>query len=173
MNNRSIFSSQFDNNAFLQTLLMAVWIAGLSLGFLAARFYGDSLNAYISLACSGSVSFACLLAFNLLPLLISAFAVLFFPEALYGVSFIRGVLLGTMLKCVSITFRTCAGLMGCMLLFSSLISTPVHLWFCIRHISGSLYFLLGDILVCFALCFIICGADAWIVAPFLAEIMIF
>ena len=82
-------------------MLLSGWFAGLSLGFLAARFYGGML-ASVLLRCArvgGSLSGT--LSTVLLPLFVSAFAALIHRRMIYPVSFFHALGLGLMLGAVS------------------------------------------------------------------------
>ena len=75
--------------------LLGVWLAGLSLGLLADRFYGESYESLLLFAGRRmpSILDACLV--TILPLLLSAFAVFFFHR--FGVClacFLRGLTIG-------------------------------------------------------------------------------
>lgn len=164
--------SRFDRNAFLRAGIILVWAAGLSLGFAAARSYGDALCDSVQMAPAKQPTFFGALAVNGLPLLISALAVFFHRSALYVVALLRGFCLGLGLMAVSASYAGAGLMMSVLLLFSSLAYGPVLLWYWCRAYTPESDFC-RDTLVCGLVELVICAADVWIVSPLLREIVIF
>lgn len=164
--------SRFDKNTLLRAGIFLVWAAGLSLGFMAVRFYGDALCDSVQLAPAKLPTFFGCLAVNGLPLLISALAVFFHRSALYAVALVRGFTLGLGLMAVGASYAGAGLMMSGLLLFSSLAYGPVLLWYWCRPFTpGSDFF--RDTLVCVLVGLAVCAADVWIVSPLLREIVIF
>ena len=151
--------------------LMGVWLAGLSLGLLADRFYGECYESLVFLAGRKLPSFvdACLV--TILPLLLSAFAVFFFHR--FGVClacFLRGLTMGFFLGVL-----TAAGgaWLAVLLLFSGLCFCPVLLWYLWRRFSEGLRNARQDFGMCLLAGLCLAAVDTWVVAPFLAAALTF
>lgn len=173
MYHRCFLMSRFDKNTFLLAGLCLVWIAGLSLGFCAARSYGDAYEAYILQVPDSLPSFLGMLSINVLPLLISACAVFFLRSIVFVLCFVRGVCLGVGLGVIAASFHSAAFLVSGLLLFSLIAFSPVFFWYMCRRLEqGSQSFLL-DTFVCVLIGLVLLLMDIWIVSPFLCEVMIF
>lgn len=151
--------------------LLGVWLAGLSLGLLADRFYGDCYESLVFSAGREPVRFvdACLV--TILPLLLSAFAVFFFHR--FGAClacFLRGLTLGFFLGVL-----TAAGgaWLAVLLLFSGLCFCPVLLWYLWRRLSLGLRDARRDFMLCFLAGLCLAAVDTWVAAPFLAAALTF
>lgn len=173
MHQRCFAIRRFDKNTFLLCQLCLVWIAGLSLGYAAARFCGDALNACVTLSVAGTPTFFGALSVNFFPLLISACAVFFYRSLAFALCFFRGVLLGLGFGAVCSAYQGAGLMVTVLLMFSAVVFAPVMLWyFCRRIRSGKLSF--GrDTLWCLMLSLVTAIADVWIVSPMLLEIMNF
>ena len=151
--------------------LMGSWFAGVSLGLLAARFYGDPVRALALAAGNQELTFGGSCVVTVLPLFLSAFAVFLFHRAgAYCAALIRGVFLGYFLEC----FAAVGGLWLCgLLLFSALAVSPVILWFLWRRLSMGADGARRDLVYAFLAAFGISAVDFWVVAPFLAHALSF
>ena len=163
----------FDKNAILWLRLCLVWLAGLSLGFIAVRFYGDSLEAYIQKAPAVAPDFIGCLAINALPLLISACAVFFFQAIVYPLCCLRGFITGLGLGSIAISYCGAAYMMAGLLQFSMILFTPFLLWFFHRRLELGERYLRRDYGLCFGIGLIIACTDVWMVSPFLLEVINF
>ena len=151
--------------------LMGAWLAGLSLGLLADRFYGD---CYVSLAFQAGMtelifSDACMA--TILPLLLSAFAVFFFHR--FGAClacFLRGLTMGFFLGVLT---RAGGAWLAVLLLFSGLCFCPVLLWYLWRRLSEGLRTAHRDFGYCLLVGLCLAAVDTWVVAPFLAAALAF
>lgn len=149
--------------------LGANWFAGLSLGFWAARLWGDTLVSLVAAAASVELSFPGALAATVLSLLLSACAVFLFHRCgAYAVSLLRGLGLGLMLGAVLAAFRSGALLLSVLLLFSRLVYSPVLLWYLWRRLCFGNGQLQRDTLVCLGLGLAVAAVDYLVVSPFLA-----
>lgn len=162
-----------NRSTILSLALLAVWFAGLSLGFSAARSYGDTLVSCMSqavqLPASMAVSFVVLF-----PLLVSALAVMTLgPYSLYVICFLRAFLLAIMLQTVGLTFQSGACLAAIFLMFSSLVFSPVLLWFWWRRLSLRMVCLKPDTVTCVVIGLLIGLMDHFFVSPFLMDIVHF
>ena len=151
--------------------LYGVWFAGLSLGLLAARSYGEPVTVLAMAAGTGSLSIAGALVVTVLPLFLSAFAVFFFHRAgAYGACGLRGACLGYLLGGV----YAAGGVWLCLLLsFSALFISPVLLWFLGRRLRFGMMGFYGDLLWCTLWAAVISGVELWVCAPFLAAALLF
>ena len=151
--------------------LLGVWLAGLSLGLLADRFYGDCYESLVFPAGRGAPCFSDACMVTILPLLLSAFAVSFFHR--FGAClacFLRGLTMGFFLGVL-----TGAGgaWLAVLLLFSGLFFCPVLLWYLWRRLIGDLCNARRDFCICFLAGLCLAAVDTWVVAPFLAAALTF
>ena len=151
--------------------LLGVWLAGLSLGLLADRFYGESYESLLLFAGRQPPSIVDAGLVTILPLLLSAFAVFFFHR--FGVClacFLRGLSLGFFLGVL-----TAAGgaWLAVLLLFSGLSFCPVLLWYLWRRFSDGLRNARRDFWICLLAGLCLAAVDTWVVAPFLAAALTF
>ena len=151
--------------------LLGVWLAGLSLGLLADRFYGDCYELLAFSAGCAALTFldACLV--TILPLLLSAFAVFIFHR--FGAClacFLRGLTMGFFLGVL-----TAAGgaWLAVLLLFSGLCFCPVLLWYLWRRFFEGLRNARRDFALCCLAGLCLAAVDTWVVAPFLATALTF
>ena len=173
MYRRCLFMSRFDKNIFLPAWLYLVWIAGLSLGFVAARFYGDAFDAYIQVAPASCPAFFGCLAVNVLPLLISACAVFFLRSIAYPICFFRGIFLGLGMGAIARNYNHAGFILGGLLMFSMILFTPFQLWFFCRRLEFGSHGFRRDTLLCLVVGVMVAGLDTWLVSPFLLEVINF
>lgn len=165
--------SRFDKNTFLRAGLCLVWIAGLSLGFYAARLYGDALCASVLLAPGQTPTFWGALSVNVLPLLISACAVFFLRTMLFPICFFRALYVGLGLGAMVSVYSSAGWMMSGLLMFGALVFSPVLLWYwcsCLEHGRDSIR---QDTFVCLGIGLVIALADLWMVSPFVREVINF
>lgn len=173
MHHMSIYKYEMNRNTILGLALAGVWFVGLSLGFVAVRFYGDTLVSCLSQAAALPVSIAAPLV-TLLPLLLSALAVIVFqPGLLYGICFVRAVTLAMMLQALAVCFNGGVYLAAVFLMFSSLVFSPVLLWYWWRRLALRMENFVPDTLVCMAMGFVIGLMDYWFISPFLVDVINF
>lgn len=173
MQRRCFHKSRYFIHSILQTGIFPVWIAGLALGFSTDRFYGDVYCGLFEMAPLCQPDFAGLAMVNLIPLLISAFAVLIFPGVVYILCLLRGILLGAgLLACVRI-YAQAGPMMAVLTLFSLVLFSPVMLWYWSRVWNGDRSGFLADTLFCICAAMVLLWLDLCVIAPFLREIMIF
>ena len=151
--------------------LMGVWLAGLSLGLLADRFYGDYYGSLVIPAGAAPLSFGDACMVTILPLLLSAFAVLFFHCCGACIAcFLRGVSMGFFLGLLT----DAGGLWLAVLLpFSGLFFAPVLLWYLWRRVLMDLRDAHRDFCRCLLAGVCLAAVDTWVVAPFLAAALTF
>lgn len=148
-----------------------VWFAGVSLGLLAARFYGEPVAALSLNAGGGALSFAGACVVTMLPLFLSAFAVFFFHRAgAILACALRGITIGFMLGCSVLAGGFWLALL---LQFSGLCSSPVLLWFLWRRLSRGTDRFRRDVVCCLTAAAVIAAVDTWVIAPFLARALSF
>ena len=151
--------------------LIGFWFAGVSLGLWAARFYGDSVRELAIVAGQAELSLRHCLVVTVLPLFLSAFAVLFFHRfGAYLFTLIRGGILGFLLGILT----SVGGLwLVFLLLFSAVAVSPVLLWFFWRRLCMGQDGCRRDLVCAFMTVLGISAVDHWVVAPFLAHALSF
>lgn len=171
MYRKTLFYPVIDRSTIPGLALCGVWFAGVSLGLLAACFYGGSVGALaLTAGRTEPTFFGCCVA-TVLPLFLSAFAVfLFHRTGAYFVSALRGFILGYTLGCVTAVGGIWLGLL---LLFSAVAVSPVLLWFLWRRLSLGSDCVWRDLLYAFLAVLAICAVDFRAVAPFLAHALSF
>ena len=151
--------------------LLGVWLAGLSLGLLADRFYGDFFEPLSFLAARDALRFSDACMVTILPLLLSAFAVTFFHR--FGAClacFLRGLTMGFFLGVLT---EAGGAWLAVLLLFSGLCFCPVLLWYLWRRLIGDLRNARRDFGICLLVGLCLAAVDTWVVAPFLAAALAF
>lgn len=151
--------------------LLGVWLAGLSLGLLADRFYGDCYELLIFPAGRSAPLFSDACLATILPLLLSAFAVFFFHR--FGAClacFLRGLTMGFFL---GVLMAAGGAWLAVLLLFSGLCFCPVLLWYLWRRLIGDLRNARRDFGICLLAGLCLAAVDTWVVAPFLAAALTF
>ena len=168
MYRRSFVSTFYDRNMILHTTVLLNWIAGLSLGIYADRFYGEAYRACFMLTAHQIPDFFGVMCICVLPLLISAYAVSFFPFLLFGICLFYGILTGLGISAAAILWGSGCGITVILSLFRLLLYGPVLLWYWLG--GRGTQFLLRDTVICMILGIIISWLDCAVVAPFLWEI---
>lgn len=161
-----------DLNTFLQLKICLVWCAGMSLGLLANRFYGDALAAYIRSSAYLVSDLYTSASSAIFPLVISAIAVFYIRPLLPVLILLEGVLTGSAIVSVSCAYGRGGIIMMPLLLFRCLVCAPVLLWFWLET-CGERTDLRHSLLYCSLLTIGISALDTFIVSPFLREVMIF
>ena len=165
------FDPRADRSIILGLSLMGLWFAGVSLGLLAACYYGGSVGALALSAGRAGITYLNGCVVTVLPLFLSAFAVCFFHRAGARMAcLVRGTILGFALGSVTAV----GGLwLGALLLFSAVAVSPVILWFLWRRLCLGLDRCRRDLLYAFLAAFGISAVDIWVVAPFLERALSF
>ena len=151
--------------------LLGVWLAGLSLGLLADRFYGDCSERMVFSAGRSALTYLGACVVTILPLLLSALAVFIFHR--FGAClacFLRGLTMGFFLGAL-----TDAGgaWLAVLLLFSGLCFCPVLLWYLWRRLSEGLRTARRDFGYCLLAGLCLAAVDTWVVSPFLVTALTF
>lgn len=168
------YTHRFDTNTVLGLKVCAVWFAGLSLGFFAVRFYGDTLVLFLSQAAVSEPGLLDSLSVTVLPLLLSACAVfLFHSLGVYLVCWSRSFLLGLLLGALQLCYGGASVLMAALLLFSSLLYSPVLIWYWWRRLCSGLDGIRMDSAVCLGAALILGVVDFGFISPFLANVFTF
>ena len=151
--------------------LLGVWLAGLSLGLVADRFYGDCYEMLAFSAGRMALTFLDAFLVTILPLLLSAFAVFFFHR--FGAClacFLRGLTMGFFLGAL---MAAGGAWLAVLLLFSGLCFCPVLLWYLWRRLSEGLRTARRDFGYCLLAGLCLAAVDTWVVSPFLATALTF
>ena len=171
MEQLAVCAPRIDRSMILGLTLGGVWIAGVSLGLWAARFYGEAVSDLSLIAGGAALSYSDACVVVMLPLFLSAFAVFFFHRAgaLLACA-VRGISIGFMLGCVVMSGGFWLGLL---LLFSGLSGGSVLLWFLWRRLSLGTECFRRDVLCVLTASAAIAAVDFWVVAPFLTRALSF
>lgn len=146
--------------------LLGVWLAGSSLGLLAARSCGDDYGSLALRAGETALSFPDACVVTLLPLLLSAFAVFFFHRfGAYAFCLLRGIAIGF---CLGVLTAAGGVWLAVLLLFSGLAYSPVVLWYLWRRLEMGLRSAAADGLLCGLAGIVLAAADTLLAAPLLA-----
>lgn len=141
----------------------------------AAAFSADP-QVFLLMGTAGlrRVSIVGLLCVTFLPLLITALAV-YFSKAmlLFGVCFFRAWFLGYMLRGLMLSIGSGFWMYSSLLMFSSLALLPLDCWLWVRYVAGDRRFYLRDFLIYGASAAVIVALDHFLIAPLLAEVMLF
>ena len=147
------------------------------LGFLCGIFLTvNSDPSSVSLmrtAALSRVSIVGLLTVLLLPFLLSAFAVYTSSTyLLFPVCWLKAFSFSHSAGMISLAFGNAGWLVRWLLLFSSGLSLPVLIWFCMRHGDGThRKDLLRDFSVCMVLVLLIGSLDFRVISPFLVKLI--
>lgn len=166
MHRFDFLKTRIRHSTVLDLALLLVWFAGVSLGLLAARFHGEVYGDLARGAGLGPLRFSDACMASAVPLLLSAFAVIFFHRCgVFLACGLRGLLVGCTLGVLS----AAGGLWLCgLLFFSGLFGSPVLLWFLWRRLRLGMTAFREDAVCCLGLCLALAAVDTWAVAPFLA-----
>ena len=151
--------------------LLGVWLAGLSLGLMTDRFYGDCFESLAFSAGRAAPTFLGACVVTILPLLLSAFAVFFFHR--FGAClacFLRGLTMGFFLGAL---MAAGGAWLAVLLLFSGLCFCPVLLWYLWRRLSEGLRTARRDFGYCLLAGLCLAAVDTWVVSPFLVTALTF
>lgn len=171
MHHLSFDLPRFSRSTIPGLILGTIWFAGLSLGILAARFYGDPLGSLVLSAGSADLSFRDACVVTVLPLLFSACAVFFFQRfGAYLACLLRGLGIGFLLGAVS---GAGGALMSLLLMFSGLCYSPVLLLFLWRRLRYGMRGFRRDIFLCLGAGLGLSAVDAFVISPFLAMALTF
>ena len=146
-------------------------IAGLSLGVCADRFHGEAFRACFLLTPYQIPDYLGMICVNILPLLISVYAVSYFLILLL-LCLIRAFLTGFGISAVAALYGNAGSIMGGFLLFSLLLYGPVLLWYWMRGQRGGQKFRCSTVL-CAGIALVLSCLDRWLIAPLLWEIINF
>ena len=166
-----MMTCRIDKNTFPRAWLGLFWCAGLALGLMAERFYGDMMISCVRLAPKQLPTFLNSLSVNAFPLLISAIAVLLFRPALFLIALLRGLCMGLSMGAVVDAYGNAGLMMSLLLMFSSLAFAPVMLWYWCRNLEKDNGPVWKIFLYCLFASLIIAGMDVFLMAPFLCEVM--
>lgn len=118
-------------------LLAFFWLIGLLIGRQYAQRVGDIFPDLLRSATFSPVSVPTLVASSLLPFLISALAVNYFPFALFGVCFLRAFFFGACLFAIVAAYGSGYWLMLILLISSGLCSCVGLFYYCASHLDGT------------------------------------
>ena len=163
---------RLDKSTIPGMALIALWIAGSSLGLLAACRYGDAYASFLQPLAGFSPDLGGVFASAIFPLLLSACAAILFDAAgCYGICLLRGLGQGFFLGLVRACFGMAAPLAVLLMGFSALLVNGVLLFFWLRWLRMGIAGLREEFAALLALCAGIGAVDYLLVGPFLADVM--
>ena len=153
-------------------LLAFLWCAGLLLGVLSSLNAGDQTLSLMRTLPQGGVSIVSLLGSQLIPFLISAYAVnIHLHWLLFPVAFLKAFTFSRCAALITIAFHSAGWLLRLLLMFSDLILCPVLLLFWIRFIRGDRRLKRNEA-IAFGAAVVICVyLDQTFVSPFLQAVL--
>jgi len=153
-------------------LLFSWGSVGLLFGTLLAACADTYFHSWMRLAVSDRVSIVCLLAAQLLPFLIAAYAVNISKlRLMYAVCSIKLFAFTYMGSVIGIAFGSAGWLVRLLFLFSDFILVPCLCWFCFRRTLDNNRTAKRDLLICIGICIATALIDYLFISPFLARII--
>lgn len=163
---------RLDKNTIPELALVALWIAGSSLGLWAACRYGDAYASFLQPLAGATPELGGVFASAMVPLLLSACAAILFDAAgCFGMCLIRGLSQGFLLGLIRVCYGTAAPLVALLMGFSCLFGNGVLLYFWLRRLRMGHDRFREDLLVLLAMCAGIGAADYLLIGPFLADVI--
>lgn len=155
-------------------VLALSWSLGLFAGVFFGIQAGPSVLSLMRAASVSRVSIVGLLICNVLPFLISAFAVSLQRSLLLPViAFLKAFSFGFCAMAIVRAFGTAGWLVGGLLLFSDCLSLPALCWFWLRQADGRCVQLKKDLITGLLVTAIAGILDCCLIAPFLVHIIEF
>ena len=163
---------RLDKNTVRESALIALWIAGSSLGLWAAEFCGDAYASFLQPLAGFVPDLGGVFASAVLPLLLSACAaVLFGAAGCYGMCLIRGLSQGLLLGLIRSCYGAAAPLVALLLAFSGLAVNAVLLFFWLRSLRMGNAVLQKEFPLMLGLGACIGTVDHLLIGPFLADVI--
>ncbi len=163
---------RLDKNTIPELVLMALWIAGSSLGLWAACRYGDAYALFLQPLAGFSPDLGGVFASAIFPLLLSAcMANLLGAAGCYIMCLMRGLSQGFLLGLIRVCYGTAAPLAALLLGFSCMLGNGVLLYFWLRRLRMGNTGFLEDLSLLLVLCAGIAAADYLLIGPFLADVI--
>ena len=149
------------------------WFAGLISGASASFYAGNPFVSTMRAASSGCVSISGLLSVLLLPLLFSAFAVYICQiRLLFPIVFVKAFCFSFVAMGIDSAFGSAGWLVRILLLFGSGFSLPILWWFWNRLLASKPDRILSDFVTAMTAIAVIACFDHWMIAPFLANLIV-
>lgn len=168
----SSFVRRLDKNTVPGFALITLWIAGSSLGLLAACLSGDAYASFLQPLAGTLPDLGGVFASALFPLLLSVcMAILFHNAGCYGMCLIRSISQGFLLGLIRLCYGAAAPLVAVLLAFSALAVNGVLLCFWLRRLWLGNAGLWEDALLLIPVCACIAAADYLVIGPFLADVI--
>ena len=172
MQSFSLSLRRLDKNTIREWALIALWIAGSSLGLLAERLFGDAYASFLQPLAGTGPDLGGVFAAAIFPLLLSACAVFLWGAAgCYGMCLLRGVSQGLLLGLIRRCYGTAAPLVALLLAFSGLAVNAVLLFFWLRRLRMGQTDFQKDLSVMLGLGACIALTDHLLIGPFLADVI--
>ena len=159
-------------NTIPEMLLLVSWLIGSSLGFWAERFYGGSIGSFFELLPCMIPDWSSILVSAILPLLLSACAVVLFRNIVcYWCCFLRSFFQSILISSICRYFGFGAPIMVYLLLFSALWGNVFLIWFWQRRLQGETDCIFPDCCLGIFVCLAIGVVDRLAIAPFLVDVI--
>ena len=157
---------------FLSIILALFWLAGVSAGCFISRINPLIFDSMMRSACKSGVSIVWLTLMTLVPLFVVSAAVYFRLRFLiYPLCAIRAFCFSVCCTGVYITFGSAGWLVSGLLLFSSIMTIPVFIWYCLQCLKDSNNCIRWNFLICLAVMILTTLVNYFCVSPFLRALM--
>lgn len=163
---------RLDKSTVRESALIALWIAGSSLGLWSVRYCGDAYASFLQPLAGFAPDLGGVFASAVFPLLLSVCAAALFGAAgCYGMCLIRGLSQGFLLGLIPGCYGTAAPLIALLLTFSGLAVNAVLLYFWLRRLRMGHLGFQKDIFLMLGLSVCIAMVDYLLIGPFLADVI--
>lgn len=154
-----------------RSLLAFVWCLGLVFGVLIADLTSDILVPLMHRTMVSPLSISGLLIKCILPFLLSAFAVYYYPPIVLIICASKAFCFAFCQRGISLAFGERGWLIGFFFLFTDIILLPVLYLFWIRMIQGSQKLFSRDLGLCLIIASVVGIIDLYLISPFLGRII--
>lgn len=150
-------------------ILALSWVLGLIAGCILCLSADISDFSLMRMAPCRPVSIIRLLAVVLLPFLFSGFAVSISQTwLLIPVAFMKSLIFAAVSTAILLSFGSAGWLMSFLLMFSSVCTMPVLIFYWLRYIPKGKAVALQDVFIIISVILVVCGIDFYFISPVLA-----
>lgn len=168
----SSFLRRLDKNTIREWALIALWIAGSSLGLWVVRFCGDAYASFLQPLAGVGPDLGGVFASAIFPLFMSACAAFLLGAAgCYGMCLIRGLSQGVLLGLIRGCYGAAGPLVALLLTFSALAVNGLLLFFWLRRLRMGNTGFQKDVSLMIGFGVLVGVADYLLVGPFLADVI--
>ena len=163
---------RLDKNTIREWALIALWIAGSSLGLWVVRFCGDAYASFLQPLTGFGPDLGGVFASAIFPLLLSACAAFLFGAAgCYGMCLLRGLSQGVLLGMIRGCYGAAGPLVALLLTFSALVVNGLLLLFWLRRVRMGNTDFQKDVSLMIGLGALVGVTDHLLIGPFLADVI--